>query len=215
MIKTFLIIFTIFVVFVMAVFGFRGRKVRDTPVRLLPDMEVMDKVLSQSDSQIFKDGAGSRPVVPGAVVHSADESLYSIEFGEGREGYYYDGKFGDYYGTGMPKELALDEESAQAFLNRGQGRYEIYCAVCHGEAGDGAGVTSKYGIAGIANFHAPNFKSDVYADGRLYDVITNGKGNMSGYGYNIPVRDRWAIVGYIRALQNAKSIPLKELSTNN
>jgi len=115
----------------------------------------------------------------------------------------------------MPKELKLTEESAETFLYRGKERYGIYCAVCHGEAGDGAGVTSKYGIAGIANLHAPNFASDQYADGRLYDVITNGKGNMGAYGYNIPVNDRWAIVAYVRALQNAKNIPLKEVSQNN
>ncbi len=215
MIKTFLIVFTIFAIFMMGVFGFRGGKSRDTPVRLFPDMDVMDKVKSQKPSDLFKDGVGSRPMVPGTIVHSADDSLYSIEFGEGREGYYYTGMFGDYYGQGMPEELKLTSESADAFLLRGKERYGIYCAVCHGDAGDGAGVTSKYGIAGIANFHAPNFATDQYADGRMYDVITNGKGNMGGYGYNIPVTDRWAIVAYVRALQNAKSIPLKEVSQNN
>jgi hypothetical protein len=34
-------------------------------------------------------------------------------------------------------------------------------------------------------------------------VITNGKGNMGGYGHNVLVRDRWAIVSYLRALQAA------------
>jgi len=212
MIRTFLIIFTVFVIFIIGVFGFRGKKFRDTPVRLLPDMEVMDKVMGQERSDFFADGVGSRPVVPGTVPHGADESLYSIEFGSGRDGYYYNGRFGDYYGTGMPKELELTADDAESFLARGQERYQIYCAVCHGEAGDGAGVTSKYGIAGIANLHAPNFSLDQYADGRLYDVINNGKGNMSGYGYNIPVRDRWAIVAYVRALQNSKSVDAKELS---
>ena len=110
------------------------------------------------------------------------------------------------------KELKLNADSAEAFLRRGEERYGIYCAVCHGAAGDGAGVTSQYGIAGIANFHAPTFGSSAYPDGRMYDVITNGKGNMSGYGYNIPVQDRWAIVAYVRALQNAKNLPLSEIS---
>ncbi len=210
MIKYFLIIFTAIAVLIMGVFGFRGRKFRDTPVRLFPDMEVMDKVQGQMDSEFFADGVASRPQVPGTVVHSADSSIYSIEFGEGREGYYYEGKFGDYFGAGLPKELNLNKDNIEAFLGRGQERYGIYCAVCHGEAGDGAGVTSKYGIAGIANFHAPNYSASQYPDGRLYDVITNGKGNMSGYGYNIPVADRWAIVAYVRALQNAKNIPLSE-----
>jgi len=48
MIKTFLIIFTIFALFMMGVFGFRGTKSRDTPVRLFPDMDEMDKVTLES-----------------------------------------------------------------------------------------------------------------------------------------------------------------------
>jgi len=56
----------------------------------------------------------------------------------------------------------------------------------------------------------PNAKLNIltqetYPDGRLYEVITNGKGLMSGYGYNIPVRDRWAIIAYIHTLQAAKA----------
>ena len=41
------------------------------------------------------------------------------------------------------------------------------------------------------------------ADGAIFDVITNGKGLMGPYGGNLTVRDRWAIVSYIRALQVA------------
>lgn len=212
MIKYFLITFAILCALVIGIFGFRGDKFRDTPYRLFPDMEVNDKLKSQKPSEFFADGVGSRPRVPGTIVHGADDSIYPVEFGEGRDGYYYDGKFGDFYGTGMPDELKLTTDDAEAFLNRGQERYGIYCAVCHGEAGDGNGVTSKYGIAGIANLHAPNFSAAEYPDGQLYDVITNGKGNMGAYKANIPVRDRWAIVAYIRAMQNAKNIPLKEVS---
>jgi hypothetical protein len=59
---------------------------------------------------------------------------------------------------------------------------------------------------GIANLNAAQpFSAETYPDGRLFEVITNGKGMMSGYGYNIPVRDRWAIVAYVRTLQAAKA----------
>ena len=51
----------------------------------------------------------------------------------------------------------------------------------------------------------PGFQAASYPDGRLFNTITNGKGMMSGYGYNIPVRDRWAIVAYVRTLQAAKA----------
>jgi mono/diheme cytochrome c family protein len=105
----------------------------------------------------------------------------------------------------MPEELSLEsQDQALELIRRGRERYGIYCAVCHGSSGDGQGITGKYGVPAIANFHLGNFQTETYPDGRLYDVITNGKGQMSGYGYNIPVRDRWAIVAYIRALQKSQ-----------
>jgi len=96
MIRTFLIIFAVFVMVVVGALGFRGNTFRDTPLSVLNDMDYMDKIMGQSDSDFFADGAGARPVVPGTIPHGADESVYSIEYGEGRDGYYYQGTVGDY-----------------------------------------------------------------------------------------------------------------------
>ena len=68
------------------------------------------------------------------------------------------------------------------------------------------GITSQYGVPGIANLHAAPFKLPTYPDGRMFEVITNGKGQMGPYGFNIPVRDRWAIIAYVRTIQAAKEI---------
>jgi mono/diheme cytochrome c family protein len=105
----------------------------------------------------------------------------------------------------MPEELELTAENAAALIARGEERFGIYCAVCHGSSGDGLGVTSHYGVPGIANLQLASFGAEAYPDGRLFNAITYGKGMMSGYGYNIPVRDRWAIVSYVRTLQAAKA----------
>ena len=61
--------------------------------------------------------------------------------------------------------------------------------------------------AKIANLHEVRFGSDQYPDGKLYHVITYGQGLMGGYGASIPVRDRWAIVAYVRALQDSRKAP--------
>jgi len=101
--------------------------------------------------------------------------------------------------------LKLTNDTAAELIRRGKERFGIYCAVCHGASGDGQGMTGQYGVPGIANLQLPTFNSETYPDGRLFNTITNGKGMMSGYGYNIPIRDRWAIVAYVRALQAAKA----------
>lgn len=93
----------------------------------------------------------------------------------------------------------------EALVRRGQERYTIHCAVCHGDTGYGGqgdaahGIVGRKGMIGIASYHQDRLREE--KDGYLFDVITNGKNTMSAYGHQVPVQDRWAIVAYIRALQ--------------
>ncbi|NJM36521.1 MAG: cytochrome c [Akkermansiaceae bacterium] len=208
--RYFFLIYALIAVLVVGIFGLRGQHFSKPPVRIFPDMDEQDKLRAQKPSGFFADGHGSRLPVgqtqPRGFNADGAKSLGGIseyEFG-GQTGYYYTGQVGEYYGKGMPEELKLDEKSAEALIHRGEERYGIYCAVCHGKSGDGLGITSQYGVPGIANFHLDNFKSNQYPDGRMFEVITNGKGMMGAYGYNIPVEDRWAIIAYVRTLQAAK-----------
>ena len=107
----------------------------------------------------------------------------------------------------MPTELELDDASAEALIRRGEERYGIYCAIRHGDPGNGNGVVAQFGVpvAGNPNAKLNAISSEVYPDGRMFEVITMGKGQMGGYGANIPVRDRWAIIAYIHTLQAAKA----------
>ncbi|MDZ4287788.1 MAG: cytochrome c, partial [Prosthecobacter sp.] len=118
--------------------------------------------------------------------------------------YYSTGKMGDFYGDGLPGGVVLSKE----LLERGERQFNIYCSVCHGASGNGKGVTSKFGILTAFNFQQagatdPANAAAYRADGAMFDVITNGKGLMGSYGGNLIVRDRWAIVAYIRAMQLA------------
>jgi mono/diheme cytochrome c family protein len=94
-------------------------------------------------------------------------------------------------------------------LARGQERYAIHCQVCHGAAGDGNGITSKFGMVGAANYHVDRLRQ--MADGEIYNTIVNGKNNMFGYGANIRGDDRWAIVAYVRALQRSQYATLADV----
>ena len=117
--------------------------------------------------------------------------------------YYDTGKIGDQWGTGIPLEVPPE------LMERGRDRFQINCQVCHGGTGSGNGVTSKYGLNGIANYHDDKYLK--MADGEIYNTITNGHNTMMGYGANLTVRDRWAIVTYVRSLQRSQIVKLDEL----
>jgi len=96
-----------------------------------------------------------------------------------------------------------------AFLARGQERFQIFCAPCHGESGDGRGITLKYNMVAMANFHDKRVIN--LPDGQIFTVMANGTNLMSGFGTTIPLEDRWAIVGYIRALQRSRLADLNDV----
>ncbi|MBC7980678.1 MAG: cytochrome c [Armatimonadetes bacterium] len=209
--RYFFLAYAIIAVLIVGIGGFRGQKFSKPPIQIFPDMDNQDKLKAQSPDPFFADRLGSRHPVketqPRGFSEAGQREIGGIpeyEFG-GQTGYYYTGHVGDYYGTGMPEELELTGETAEALIHRGEERFGIYCSVCHGKSGDGMGITSKYGVPGIANFHLDPYKTGAYPDGRMFEVITNGKGQMSGYAANIPIRDRWAIIAYVRTLQTAKA----------
>ena len=211
--RYFFLVYALIALLVVGIFGVRGQKFSKPPVRIFPDMDEQDKLRAQKPDPFFADGHGGRlPVTqtqPRGFNPEGERTIGGIpeyEFG-GQTGYYYTGHVGDYYGVGMPEELKLTDESAGELIRRGKERYGIYCAVCHGASGNGHGITAEYGVpvANNPNAKLNSLTAESYPDGRMFEVITNGKGLMSGYGYNIPVRDRWAIVAYIHTLQAAKA----------
>lgn len=199
-------------VIVVSAAGFRGSKSVLPPLEIFPDMDHQAKVKFQAKSDFFANGVGGRLPVAHTVPigfelpeKAAADGGKPPKFGfSNGTDYYHTGKMGGFFGDGIPAEVAVDA----ALIERGHQRYNIYCAVCHGASGNGKGVTSKYGILNAFNFHQPGNTDPANAaawrpDGAMFDAITNGKGLMGPYGGNIPVRDRWAIVAYIRAMQTA------------
>jgi len=205
MLRYFFLIFGILVVLVISVAGWRGMKSSRPPIEVFPDMDHQPKVKAQTPSEFYADGQAARPPVPGTVPlgyegPKADgqegKSPYrNIEFSTGDD-YENTGKMGDRWGTGFPKEVTME------VMARGQERYAIFCAVCHGATGAGNGMAQKFGVNTVQSLLQERLR--LVSDGEMFDTITHGKNTMLGYGDRIPVPDRWAIVAYVRALQKSQ-----------
>jgi len=120
--------------------------------------------------------------------------------------YFYTGKIGNTPGDYLP--FPVDEN----ILGRGRERYNIYCAPCHSRVGDGNGMVPSRGFARKpASFQDERLRKAPL--GYIFDVATNGFGIMPDYASQIPARDRWAIVAYIRALQLSQNATVADVPT--
>ena len=99
---------------------------------------------------------------------------------------------------------------ARADVLRGKERFEIYCAPCHGRLGNGLGVVVQRGFIPPPTFHQDRLRNAPV--GHFYDVMTNGMAPMPSYANQIPPRDRWDIVAYIRALQYSQNVNVNSLT---
>ena len=89
---------------------------------------------------------------------------------------------------------------APAVLARGASRFAIYCAVCHGERGDGQSIVARNMVeAPPPSLLTPTVRA--LTPGQLYVVITRGMGRMPSYAADLPDPDRWAVIAYLGALQ--------------
>jgi hypothetical protein len=94
-------------------------------------------------------------------------------------------------------------------LEQGRNRYMIYCTVCHDPLGTGHGKIVERGYTAPPSYHIERLRKAPV--GHFFDVITNGYGSMPDYKQQVPPRDRWAIIAYIRALQLSQHFPVQDL----
>jgi len=177
------------VVLAVGVLGFRGCTSTRPPLEVFADMDRQPKYRPQAESRFFADGRTDRPLPVGVVSRGdirADASLYQ---GKGPTGEWI---------RGMPVAITVDAR----LLQRGQERYSITCAPCHGALGDGNGITKAYGMGATPTYHDERLRT--MAEGEIYNTITNGKATMMGYADKLEPTDRWAVVAYVRALQRAQ-----------
>ena len=111
---------------------------------------------------------------------------------------------------GDRNEAAANRPALTAqLLERGQERFTIFCAPCHGAGGDGNGIIVQRGMPRPTSYHDDRLRAA--DDQHLFDVITNGYGAMYSYAPRVPPRDRWAVVAYIRALQLSRHASVEDV----
>jgi len=159
----------------------------------------------------FADGTTARPIPEFTVArgHLAIEKDVFLGMRAGA-----DGKYNvpiDY----IPMTLTHED------MLRGEQKFDIYCAVCHGKLGDGAGMIVTRGMIRppslVRTDHPPTDPAALAREinvqrapvGHYYDVITNGYGAMYSYNDRISVDDRWRIAAYIKALQLSQDADTK------
>jgi mono/diheme cytochrome c family protein len=94
-------------------------------------------------------------------------------------------------------------------LAQGRKAFDIHCAVCHGVLGDGESqLALVMSLRKPPSLHQPLYRDAT--DGYLFEVVTRGFGLMPGYAQELTDADRWAVVGYVRALQISQSAGLDQ-----
>lgn len=147
------------------------------------DMHDQPRFKPLAKSDFYADLRSARPPVEGTVARG---QLHE-------DTYFYTGKVGMSPGDYMPFPVTED------VLARGRERFNIYCSPCHSRLGDGNGMIVQRGFRAPPSYHTERLRKAPL--GYFFDVMTNGFGAMPEYASQIPPRDRWAIVAYIRALQ--------------
>jgi mono/diheme cytochrome c family protein len=218
MLRGFFVIFLLCTIAILAVFGFRGQVSTAPPLELFPDMVRQMKVRAQAPLNFFADGRGPRLPVAGTVPigyempkpDTSETQAMSVgpwshpnaSFSVGTD-YYNTGKMGDQWGTGIPLEVTSE------LMERGQQRFNITCAMCHGAVAMGNGIVKQHGLATVVSLQDERIRK--MSDGEIFNTITNGKNTMMPYGPTIIVPDRWAIIAYLRSLQRSQNAVIADV----
>jgi mono/diheme cytochrome c family protein len=176
--------------------GCVGDTSKEPPIVPIRNMYNQPRYDSQSKGAFFADKRTMRPQVEGTIAYEADPELGNAT-----------GRTDDNAGWVLEVPAAVVERlgGMDQALERGEQRFGIYCAPCHGDSGDGKGVVAlRADSIGASAMLPPTFHDDrlrTIPDGQLFATISNGIRNMPAYRQSMPQDDRWAVVAYVRALQ--------------
>jgi len=158
------------------------------------DMQDQPKFIPLRPTTFFDDGRSERPLIEGTVARGHLNDDVALYTGMGP-----DGKPVDTFPFPVTKDV----------MQRGQQRFDVYCAPCHDRTGDGNGMIVRRGYKRPPAYWSPDVMAR--SNGFIFDVITHGFGAMPDYAAQIAPHDRWAIVAYVRALQASETATINDV----
>lgn len=231
--------------------GCQGDRSEKPPRQFFPDMDDSPKHKPQVKTDFFQDKRAMRPPVANTVAFGRHNVSREILVGKPVWFASFHGQRQDLlrdewemYGGAVPKRDAsgaiVMDATGKVFdkvvdsipikvdaelLRRGEERFNIYCAVCHGYEGDGKGLVGDAArttgwVGGARNLHDAAYRDTAALkgkDGYLFYVARNGyvdasgAEKMPGYGHALSARDTWAVVAWLRVLQETRAVPLTEV----
>lgn len=156
--------------------------------------------LTNAPFVVFADGKSAREPVKGTIPRGYQPYAYANT----PEGY-------EAAATLINPYAAADK----ATLEQGKMYYTTYCAVCHGESGQGDGSISATGpnngpFAGVINYFSAGYMQ--MEEGKMFHSIHYGKNNMGSYAGQLTKDERWKIVAYIKSMQAAEYAKTNKVS---
>lgn len=217
--------------------GCRGDRSDSPPRQFFPDMDEQPKVKPQSESQFYSDKRGTRPVVPGTVAWGASTHDPAVIADAEWAGFVRTDRdrrlaadrtfsFGLVSGSGAETPVyaeVMPVEVSRELILEGQQKFDIYCSACHGYTGTGNGT-----VGVLWSYPPANLLGDLYkdrsaekgTDGYLFHVIregvwVEGVNRMPPYKHAVDEQEAWAIVAYLRTLQESQAVPVDALEASD
>jgi mono/diheme cytochrome c family protein len=150
----------------------------------MPNMYEPVSYNTYSESDAFKNGKEGQLPAEGSL-------------NRGFEVYEYENTTAGYDLAKENLKSPLDTLSTED-MDKAKGLYEIYCAICHGNGGNGQGKLVTQGkFLGV-----PSYKDRVITTGSVFHVQTYGLNSMGAYSNQLNAHERWLVATYVMKLKS-------------
>lgn len=153
-------------------------------LRVLPEMWDSPALKSLGATDVFPSGVVQQLPPEGTLPHGfAPVSYTPDETGSEEAG----------------RELRNPFDPSPEILALGRTQFTEFCTPCHGAQADGNGLVPQRGFPAPPSLLAESARN--LADGAVFHLVTFGRNNMPSYRFQLTVDDRWAVIHWVRRLQ--------------